>query len=326
MSGVMRALLEGYASLFVHCWEYYAVQRWDERLGVWSYRPAYYQLTLARLFDHLQGRYTLGTYVVDQQGFCSFALFDDDGEDGLIRLVLLAEELAEQGISLLLEASRRGGHGWVFFERPVLASYVRRWLLPYALKWGMELYPSSDGVRSGGVGHLVRLPLGVHRKSGWWYPFVVVGSNGEFEPVGETVVDCCAWAVASAQRVLVPVEVGERGDRVSVSVQVVGEKVEGNVSCRGRGAIREWCASQDIVEVIGRYTSLDRRGVGRCPLPGHHKRGDIHPSLQVFEGTDPHWYCYTWKRAGNVFDFLQLYYGLTVQEAWERLQAGMLVE
>lgn len=98
-------------------------------------------------------------------------------------------------------------------------------------------------------------------------------------------------------------------------------------SRRGYGAIRAWCRSQDIVEVVGRYTSLDRSGVGRCPLPGHHHRGDVRPSLQVFSGTGgdtPHWYCYTWGRAGDVFDFLRFYHGLTVREAWERLQQGML--
>src|SRR5262249_45456263 len=125
-------LLREYARLFVHCSDYYAVQYWDSREQVWSYRPAYHPLTLVRLLEHLQGRYTLGTYVVDRQGFCSFAVFDDDRVDGLSRLALLSSELVEQGISLLLEASRRGGHGWVFFERPVKASAVRRWLGPYA--------------------------------------------------------------------------------------------------------------------------------------------------------------------------------------------------
>jgi hypothetical protein len=33
----------------------------------------------------------------------------------------------------------------------------------------------------------------------------------------------------------------------------------------------------------------------------------------VFGGADPHWYCYTWGRAGNLFDFLCLYHGLTVR-------------
>jgi hypothetical protein len=278
------------------------------------------------LVDHLQGRYTLGTYVLDRQGFCSFAVFDDDRADGLTRLVLLAQELAEQGISLMLEVSRRGGHGWVFFDRPVQARFVRWWLLPYAKRWGMELYPVQDQLRPGGFGNLVRLPLGVHRKSGEWYPFVRVSSVGLLVPVGETVTACCAWVCAHVERVRLPVEVMSMGEGRERRVQMVGEKVGESRFGRGQGAIRAWCRSQDIVEVIGRYTSLDCRGVGRCPLPGHHRRGDLRPSLQVFSGDDPHWYCYTWKRAGNVFDFLQLYYGLPVQQVWKCLQEGTLGE
>lgn len=320
MDGMTQQLVEAYAGLFVHCWEYYAVQHLDHR-GFWSYRPAYHRLTLLRLADHLQGRYTLGTYVLDRQGECSFAVFDDDREDGLTWLVLLAEELAEQGISLLLEASRRGGHGWVFFDRPVQAHVVRRWLLPFAQRFGMELYPVQDRPRSDGFGNLIRLPLGVHRKSGEWYPFMEVSGSGFLVPVGETVGECCARAVMNARRVRVSVEVLHVEEE-----RETNEKRGGPVTGTGPGAIRAWCRSQDIVEVIGRYTSLDERFVGRCPLPGHHRRGDLRPSLQVFGGDDPHWYCYTWKRAGNVFDFLQLYYGLTVQQAWERLQAGTLGE
>ena len=58
--------------------------------------------------------------------------------------------------------------------------------------------------------------------------------------------------------------------------------------------------------MIGRYTRLNGQGVGRCPLPDHHSRGDVHPSFQVFGGADAHWYCYTWGRAGDLFDFLRL--------------------
>ena len=50
--------------------------------------------------------------------------------------------------------------------------------------------------------------------------------------------------------------------------------------------------------------------------------GDLRPSFQVFGGSDPHWYCYTWGRAGNLFDFVCLYYQITPQEAWQRVQRG----
>jgi hypothetical protein len=317
MYGITAEVVRGYACWFVHTWDYYAVQQADG-----SYRPSSSRLSLSRLADHLRGRYTLGTYVLDASGSCTFAVFDADSDDGLERLVLLAGELAAQGMASVLEASRRGGHLWVFLREPTPGRLVRAWLLPSALAYEVELYPKQDGLRAGGVGSLVRLPLGVHRQSGGWYPFLHVGQDGLLWPVGETVADCCAWLCASASRVAVPAGVtdGQEDDLSEHTVLAggMGEPV-------GRGVIRHWCRSQDILAVIGSYTRLDARGVGRCPLPGHHYRGDVHPSLQVFAGSEPHWYCYTWQRAGDVFDFLRFYHGWTIQEAWQRLRQGTLL-
>jgi hypothetical protein len=307
MYAVTVELVEAYASLFVHCWDYYAVQQRDG-----SYRPSYQSLTLARLADHLQGRYTLGAYVLDRAGLCSCAVFDADSVDGLERLVRLSGELATQGIASVVEASRRGGHLWVFLDGPVLAGAARLWLLPYAQKYGVELYPKQERVRPGGVGNLARLPLGVHRQSGGWYPFLQTGSHGLLYPVGETVAECCWWLWQRVERVKVPEEYQRAAQQTFGQCEAVSD-VGGSGGRPGHGMIKRWCASQDITEVIGRYTCLDRRGVGRCPLPGHHFRGDVRPSFQVFGGADPHWYCYTWGRAGNLFDFLCLYHGLTVR-------------
>jgi hypothetical protein len=172
----------------------------------------------------------------------------------------------------------------------------------------------------------VRLPLGVHRQSGGWYPFVVPGSYGKPLAVGETVAECCVWLGEQVERIEVPAWCWEGGPGEQ---EDPGELV-GASAVRdrpGRGAIRAWCRTQDIGEIIGRYVALNARGIGRCPLPGHHYRGDVRPSLQVFGGDgreDPHWYCYTWGRAGDLFDFLCLYHGVSVQEAWHRLQQGTL--
>lgn len=309
MIGLTAHLVGGYASCCVHCWHPYAVQQADG-----SYRPSRSPLSLSRLADHLQGRYTLGTYVLDSSGSCGFVVFDADTPDGLDRLALLAGELVAAGIVPILEASRRGGHLWVFFERPVSGRLARRWLLPYAQAYGLELYPKQDVLRSGGLGSLVRLPLGVHRQVGGWFPFLVMGPHGVLVPVGETVAECCAWLYANIVRVPVPAFIDDEDE---------GEPTasDGRV---GRKALTDWCRSQDILAVIGSYTRLDQRGVGRCTLPGHHYRGDVRPSLQVFGGDNPHWYCYTWGRAGDLFDFLCLYHGLSKEEAWRRVQQGIL--
>jgi hypothetical protein len=125
------------------------------------------------------------------------------------------------------------------------------------------------------------------------------------------------------QRVHVPDLGGQTAVSGNEGVPVVSSAPSTPVS--GHLSIRDWCQSQDIVEVIGRYVNVDRRGVGSCPFKEHHARGDVRPSFQVFGGHDPHWYCYTWRRAGDLFTFLCEYHGLTPKEGYQRLLQGTLI-
>ena len=306
-------LVAAYTSLFVHRWDSYAVQ---QRNG--AYWRVAEPLTFEHIEAHLEGRWTLGTYLLDAQSTCTFTVFDADGEDGLMWIAVLAGELARQGIPTLLEASRRGGHLWVHFSEPTPAVLVRAWLLPYAQAFGMELYPKQDKLTVGGSGSLIRLPLGIHQRSGGWYPFVQVLPSWDLLPVGQTVAECCTWATHAVERVTVPQEVIAPAASDATMLSASPAQIQ------QVGSIRKWCQLQDIGEVIGRYVVLDGRGIGSCPFKEHHAHGDMHPSFQVFGGNDPHWYCYTWQRAGNVFDFLCLYHGLSAQEGWQRIQVGTL--
>ncbi len=309
-----NTLVTAYASLFVHRWDSYAVQ---QRNG--AYWRVAEPLTLEHVQAHLEGRWTLGTYLLDAQSTCTFAVFDDDRDDGLERLAVLGVELARLGIPTLHEASRRGSHLWIHLTHATPASLVRAWLLPYAQAYGVELYPKQDGLAAGGSGSLIRLPLGIHQRSGSWYPFVQFSPSWELIPVSQTVAECCIWAAHAVERVTVPQEV-----MVSPAPQDALIVSTPPAQVQQVGSIRDWCQSQDIVEVIGRYVELDHRGVGSCPFREHHAHGDSHPSFQVFGGNNPHWYCYTWQRAGNLFDFLCLYHQLTVQEGWQRIREGVL--
>jgi hypothetical protein len=223
--------------------------------------------------------------------------------------------------------------GWVHLVEPTHAQVVRSWLLPYAVVFGVEMYPKQDWLAPGGSGSLIRLPLGVHQQSRGWYPFVQHSAWGELVPVGQTVLECCAWACQHVQRVAVPDTVklsctevvsvhSEPGMDALVDKMEVPALTASHGSEREYRTIREWCHAQDILAMIGRYVALDGRGVGSCPFKEHHYRGDVRPSFQVFGGSNPHWYCYSWHRAGNLFDFLCLYYHLTPQEAWWRVQQG----
>lgn len=318
MEALPSDLVAAYASLFVHQWRGYAVQQADG-----SYWRVPDLLSLPLLSAHLSGQWTLGTYLLDGASTCAFAVFDADSVNGLARLMALCDELLAQGIPTLLEASRRGGHLWLHLSEPASAHLVRAWLLPYALAWEVELYPKQDTLAPGGSGSLIRLPLGVHRRSRGWYPFLARSRSGEWRPVGETVGECCLWALEHIERVAVPDDIEVFPvETMAAAAPPVRSSVPDQWGC---GSIRAWCRAQNIVAVIGRYVALDHRGVGFCPFKEHHHRGDQRPSFQVFGGSDPHWYCYTWRRAGDLFDFLCLYYGLSPQEAWERLRAGVLL-
>lgn len=323
-------LLAAYASLFVHSWQHYAVQQRDG-----SYWRVADPLSLQLVAAHLAGRWTLGTYLLDQYSQCSFAVFDADGKDRLECLAGLAEDLLREGVPTVLEASRRGGHVWVHLVEPTPAQVVRAWLIPFAQAFGVELYPKQDWLAPGGSGSLIRLPLGIHQQSRGWYPFVQPSAWGEWVPVGETVAECCAWVCQQVQRVAVP-DVVRRSCDEMLSAQhehimadggnelEVPSLLASHGEYKGDRSIREWCRSQDIMTVIGGYISLDHRGVGSCPFKEHHYRGDLRPSFQVFGGDDQHWYCYAWHRAGDLFDFLCLYYHLTPPEVWRRVQQGGL--
>ncbi|HZU65897.1 MAG TPA: CHC2 zinc finger domain-containing protein [Ktedonobacteraceae bacterium] len=318
MEPVAPELLAAYAALFVHCADQYAVQQRDG-----SYWRVQEPLSLSLLAAHLCGQWTLGTYLLDAQSTCRFAVFDADGEMGLEQLAALSCELAHSGIPSVLEASRRGGHLWVHLREPTPAALVRAWLVPSAVALGVELYPKQDMLAPGGSGSLIRLPLGVHRLSRGWYPFVAMDSSGNLVPVGETVAECCTWLCQQVQPVAVPVEVAVAGQTTAGKGPVESGEVRGSAPMASHGryaSIRAWCQAQDLVEVIGRYVVLDQRGLGSCPFKAHHSRGDVRPSFQVFGGPDPHWYCYTWQRAGNLFDFLCLYYEVSPQAMWRRIR------
>jgi hypothetical protein len=306
--------LPTYISLFVGRRDDYAIQ-----LSSGRYRRAKQPLTISDVYDHLLGVRTYGTYIIDASGRCRFAVIDADTDDGLDRLWQIQDQLAAQGIVSYVERSRRGGHLWVFFTCPAPASQVRAWLLQYCPS-DMEFYPKQD--EGQGYGSLIRLPLGVHRKSGQRYPFVERGAAGL---VSLTLTDeqRVTW-LASIRRVEVPQLALVQNPPTSEHTPTSQLQRTTN----GPSPIRQWNASQDHYQVIGRYVSLNKNGVGQCPFGEHHTGGkDTQASFKVYEPGAPGgycWYCYTWQQGGSLFDFLRYYYHLDTQEMWERIRADAL--
>ncbi len=90
-------------------------------------------------------------------------------------------------------------------------------------------------------------------------------------------------------------------------------------------SIAGWCAAQNASTLIGRYVSLNYRGIGCCPFGEHHQQSeDTRESFRVYppSANGNCWYCYVWQRGGNVFDFLSLYHNIDARTLWTRIRAG----
>jgi hypothetical protein len=95
--------LDRFVNTFVSRRDDYALQRSDGgyvRVG----RP----LALRDVYSHLTGAHALGSYVIDEQGQCRFAVFDADSEDGLEVLHRVQDQLHAAGIpSVILQEKFR---------------------------------------------------------------------------------------------------------------------------------------------------------------------------------------------------------------------------
>ena len=275
-------------------------------------------LTLNDLRAHLDGKVTLGSYVINEGGRCRFAVFDADSDNGLTVLRQLQARLARQGIPAYLEQSRRGGHLWVFFAAPARASQVRAWLLPLCPA-GVEFYPKQ--AEGAGYGSLIRLPLGIHRRCGKRYPFVEWTARGPV-PVARTIAATLDW-LATVQRADVP-DLEPARPRAPRTQETSFSKSQPTALSAFPPTIRAWGAEQDPTRLIGGYVDLNNQGVGHCPFSWHHTNGhDTHASFKVYQPGTPGgycWYCYVWQQGGSVFDFLRYWYHLDARELWKRLQ------
>ena len=144
-------------------------------------------LTLDTARRHLGGELTIGIYAINPATQrCKWMAIDADYRTALENLIKVQRQLADDGVAAALEKSKRGGHLWIFFERPVLARDARVYIYHLAAKLsvqvkgsglseGIEIFPKQDELGPNEFGNAIRAPLGVHwgaRESrGWRYWF-----------------------------------------------------------------------------------------------------------------------------------------------------------
>ncbi|HPG58080.1 MAG TPA: CRISPR-associated primase-polymerase type A1 [Candidatus Wallbacteria bacterium] len=169
----------------------YALQFVDSN-GCAGYRPVRERFDRDALLSHLGGELTAGMYPVRSDNTVKFMAFDIDvsrhylmscdesevrSKLGEARLLVteIVRRLASVAIVPMVEFSgAKGYHVWVFFEEPVAAAVARKFAEVVLAKIdlekyeyiGVEIFPKQAMVGDGAIGNLIKIPLGVHMKTG----------------------------------------------------------------------------------------------------------------------------------------------------------------
>ena len=141
-------------------------------------------LTATTIRRHLEGDITIGLYAINPMTQRSkWVAIDADYAGAMEDLLKLQYTLQQDSVEAALEMSKRGGHLWIFMERPTLARECRIYIYNLALRLGVrikgaglaegiEIFPKHDELREGEFGSALRGPLGIHRGANrryWFY-------------------------------------------------------------------------------------------------------------------------------------------------------------
>jgi hypothetical protein len=169
-------------------------RQWAGAGGTGGYSPVEEPLTPAVVRNHLLGTYTVGVYPIRLDGTCTFFALDLDIDKGALEKAhqqpALARELRDavhqevlrlRGvlrdlgfIPVLEDSGFKGRHLWIFLEQPEPAAVLhllgrlllasQQSQLPAGLH--LECFPKQGERKGKGLGNLIKLPLGIHRRTG----------------------------------------------------------------------------------------------------------------------------------------------------------------
>ncbi len=284
-----RSLARAYGATFISRYDIYPAQRPDGR-----YVAIKRTLSTDLIAAHLQGFVTLGAYALDRADRARWVCLDADTDAQWQGLLALGDLLTEHEVAPYLERSRRGGHLWLFFTDPVPGAdarhFGRRLLREHELD-DIELFPKQDALTTG-PGSLVRLPLGIHRKTGRRYHFV----HPDGSPIAPTI-RAQIQMLAHPQTVPPPfvhaVLLRAPDDTQRVADPMLSPTGKGRgetLSARIKDRIT-------VYDFVSRYVELNERGQGLCPFHDDH-----HASFSV-DRENNYWHCFAGCGGGSVVDF-----------------------
>ena len=168
-------------------------RQWVSPTGNAGYTPIHEPLTILVAKNHILGHHTIGVYQLRLDNTVNFIAFDIDIAKAALargitdrkvweRQVKEAHNLACRLLDIaasmelpfyLEDSGFKGRHLWLFLERPVPAKAAKRLaeglagqLPPPPAGVHLEIFPKQAYVSGEGLGNLIKLPLGIHRKTG----------------------------------------------------------------------------------------------------------------------------------------------------------------
>jgi len=168
-------------------------RQWVSPTGESGYTPVEEPLTLKVAENHLLGNFTIGSYPVRLDNTVNYIAFDLDvakfavakaitsrtAWNGLMTKIHrvacnLVDVAAGHELSMYIEDSGfKGRHCWIFLDSPVQAGVAKKCaevlasrVMPLPAEVTIELFPKQTSVKRGGLGNLIKLPLGIHRRTG----------------------------------------------------------------------------------------------------------------------------------------------------------------
>jgi len=209
-------------------WKSYLSAKDEDRKKVDRLTRAYRPLTDDVIHGHLVGEQTVGIYPLLQDETCWLLAVDFDKKAWHEDTAAFLAACSELSVPAALERSRsgKGGHVWIFFERPIPASTARK-LGCVILTRTMEsrhqlgldsydrLFPNQDTMPKGGFGNLIALPLQKLPRANDNSVFV----DAEFRPYPDQWEFLASVKRMSADAVeAVVLEAQKRGDLLGVRI------------------------------------------------------------------------------------------------------------
>jgi len=226
--------------------------------------------------NHLAGKITASFYpLLDKE--TKVIVFDADdpieSEFNTVgqRTIELCKILTSERVKYIVEWSgRRGYHIWVFFDGLVNAKEAFSWAQSVVAKVNSFIFgPIEIMPTTGGLGHAIKLPLGIHRKTGKRSRFVIASTLEQFVPESHP-----KWLDIQLA-LLKSTGFNEASKLSELSYNKLSFDTSRFKSIPTSIDLGIWAAYHDNFELSSRYCRMS------CKC-GAHIRGDKDPSLVVY--------------------------------------------